>query len=345
MCKLGTDIMEKRAIFSMNKTKIRYKNESSPPFSCLKKAPKSSSAFVDFHMTCTMVFAVSNPSSPSFLHYSSSPSSSSTGRKISPHCYFSNSATPKNAIFRQIKCIPQLGSASFRHWNGLNHMGGTISRYSVKFGRKRNRKSKGVYASLFGVGAPEALVIGVVALLVFGPKGLAEVARNLGKTLRAFQPTIRELQEVSREFKSTLEKEIGLDDTDYRVPKNLSPDTAKLSPVDKPEDLGANTELNGSSPEIAEDSANDGLKVKADKFRGALAQLQKEQDEEKEREKEKDEGKAQSEAEPESSSTDTQQEAASSVTVTAAISENEDNNASQEAASVAAPSPNLETQS
>lgn len=33
-----------------------------------------------------------------------------------------------------------------------------------------------VYASLFGVGAPEALVIGVVALLVFGPKGLAEVS-------------------------------------------------------------------------------------------------------------------------------------------------------------------------
>ncbi|GFZ06458.1 bacterial sec-independent translocation protein mttA/Hcf106 [Actinidia rufa] len=35
------------------------------------------------------------------------------------------------------------------------------------------RKRK-IYASLFGVGAPEALVIGVVALLVFGPKGLAE---------------------------------------------------------------------------------------------------------------------------------------------------------------------------
>lgn len=29
---------------------------------------------------------------------------------------------------------------------------------------------------MFGVGAPEALVIGVVALLVFGPKGLAEVS-------------------------------------------------------------------------------------------------------------------------------------------------------------------------
>lgn len=61
------------------------------------------------------------------------------------------------------------------------------------------------------------MVIGVVALLVFGPKGLAEVARNLGKTLRAFQPTIRELQDVSREFKSTLEREIGLDEISSSV--------------------------------------------------------------------------------------------------------------------------------
>lgn len=30
-------------------------------------------------------------------------------------------------------------------------------------------------ASVFGVGAPEALLVGVVALVVFGPKGLAEV--------------------------------------------------------------------------------------------------------------------------------------------------------------------------
>jgi hypothetical protein len=34
-------------------------------------------------------------------------------------------------------------------------------------------------ASFFGVGAPEALLVGVVALVVFGPKGLAEVRFNL----------------------------------------------------------------------------------------------------------------------------------------------------------------------
>ncbi|KAK9103665.1 hypothetical protein Sjap_020919 [Stephania japonica] len=114
--------------------------------------------------------------------------------------------TRKSCLFPS---IPIVGVTPFAPWTGLKHLGISITHKSVKFEKCRG---KVVYASLFGVGAPEALVIGVVALLVFGPKGLAEVARNLGKTLRAFQPTIRELQEVSREFKSTLEREIGLDE-------------------------------------------------------------------------------------------------------------------------------------
>ncbi|XP_024991276.1 sec-independent protein translocase protein TATB, chloroplastic isoform X2 [Cynara cardunculus var. scolymus] len=118
----------------------------------------------------------------------------------------------KKPIFRSLTLVPQQGLASFSTWNGLRQNGFSISLKSLRFEKRRKHGGKGVYASLFGVGAPEALVIGVVALLVFGPKGLAEIAKNLGKTLRAFQPTIRELQEVSREFKSTLEKEIGLDE-------------------------------------------------------------------------------------------------------------------------------------
>ncbi|KAM0896265.1 hypothetical protein ACQ4PT_023316 [Festuca glaucescens] len=104
---------------------------------------------------------------------------------------------------------------------------------------KRRRRRTGIYSSLFGVGAPEALVIGVVALLVFGPKGLAEVARNLGKTLRAFQPTIRELQDVSRDFRSTLEREIGLDEdppsTSYRPPTTNNSQPPAVNPDVKPE--------------------------------------------------------------------------------------------------------------
>ncbi|KAJ6867871.1 hypothetical protein NC651_033029 [Populus alba x Populus x berolinensis] len=106
--------------------------------------------------------------------------------------------------------LPGLGP--FSQWSGLKHLDISTPPRFLRKERKRRCKGKVIHASLFGVGAPEALVIGVVALLVFGPKGLAEVARNLGKTLRAFQPTIKELQEVSREFKSTLEREIGLDE-------------------------------------------------------------------------------------------------------------------------------------
>ncbi|XP_009340062.1 sec-independent protein translocase protein TATB, chloroplastic [Pyrus x bretschneideri] len=118
----------------------------------------------------------------------------------------------KDPKFQLCSVVPPLGLSPFSPWTGLKHLGVSFAPKSLKLERKRRCKGMVVYASLFGVGAPEALVIGVVALLVFGPKGLAEVARTLGKTLRAFQPTIKELQEVSRDFKSTLEKEIGLDD-------------------------------------------------------------------------------------------------------------------------------------
>ena len=96
--------------------------------------------------------------------------------------------------------------------------------------------------AIFGVGAPEAVLVGVVALVVFGPKGLAEArpssclsssicpylrhagcmkahsgvalqaVKSLGKTLKTFQPTIREVMSVSSELRNTLEEQIGLDD-------------------------------------------------------------------------------------------------------------------------------------
>ncbi|XP_019710997.1 sec-independent protein translocase protein TATB, chloroplastic isoform X2 [Elaeis guineensis] len=127
----------------------------------------------------------------------------------SPHVLSSRTLTSRHAhgsILRLGFAAPPLP------WIGLKHIGVSFPRGYGQREKKGKYRGKVVYASLFGVGAPEALVIGVVALLVFGPKGLAEVARYLGKTLRAFQPTLRELQEVSREFKSTLEREIGLDE-------------------------------------------------------------------------------------------------------------------------------------
>ncbi|PNH07532.1 Sec-independent protein translocase protein TATB, chloroplastic [Tetrabaena socialis] len=71
---------------------------------------------------------------------------------------------------------------------------------------------KPVQMSFLGVGAPEAILVAVVALVVFGPKGLADAARSVGSSLRAFQPTIKEVVQVSQELKGSLEKELGLDE-------------------------------------------------------------------------------------------------------------------------------------
>lgn len=36
-----------------------------------------------------------------------------------------------------------------------------------------------------------------------------QIAKNVGQTLRAFQPTIKELQQVSQDFKSALDQEVS----------------------------------------------------------------------------------------------------------------------------------------
>ncbi len=66
-----------------------------------------------------------------------------------------------------------------------------------------------------GIGGGELLVILVIALIVFGPGRLVEVASSLGKALREFrkmsQDLTMELQkelEVTRELQAELQKEL-----------------------------------------------------------------------------------------------------------------------------------------
>jgi TatA/E family protein of Tat protein translocase len=57
------------------------------------------------------------------------------------------------------------------------------------------------------IGAPELLVILVVALIIFGPRKLPQLSRSLGKSLAEFR-------RHSDEFKRTWEREVELETTE-----------------------------------------------------------------------------------------------------------------------------------
>jgi sec-independent protein translocase protein TatA len=49
-----------------------------------------------------------------------------------------------------------------------------------------------------GLGVPELLIIGVIALLIFGPKKLPDLGAGLGKAIRDFKGAINEPPEAPK---------------------------------------------------------------------------------------------------------------------------------------------------
>jgi sec-independent protein translocase protein TatA len=82
---------------------------------------------------------------------------------------------------------------------------------------------------MFDIGLQEMLVIGVIALLVFGPSKLPELGRMVGRALREFR-------RASDEFRQTVETNLNLNDPDpighpSSVPTSeTAPPTATLMP-------------------------------------------------------------------------------------------------------------------
>jgi len=77
---------------------------------------------------------------------------------------------------------------------------------------------------MFDIGLQEMLVIGVLALLVFGPSKLPELGRMVGRALREFR-------RASDEFRSTVESNLHINDPDPITPPAPEPVVATPTPV------------------------------------------------------------------------------------------------------------------
>ena len=75
---------------------------------------------------------------------------------------------------------------------------------------------------MFDIGLQEMLVIGVLALLVFGPSKLPELGRMVGRAMREFR-------RASDEFRSTVETNLHINDLDPPPPEP-TPEVAVATP-------------------------------------------------------------------------------------------------------------------
>ena len=86
--------------------------------------------------------------------------------------------------------------------------------------------------NIFGVGLPEITVILILALLIFGPKKLPELGKQLGKTLKS-------LKKASNEFQNEIDQVMNEEDKE-KSPKSIESNQTKEISQEKPDSENKN---------------------------------------------------------------------------------------------------------
>lgn len=109
-----------------------------------------------------------------------------------------------------------------------------------------------MYLFIFeSIGTSELILIGLVALIIFGPRKLPQIARTIGKTMADFRRT-------TQDFKSTWEKEV-----DFEEEKK-----ALMKTFDEPEKTISNTIPNEQPMQFPETTINPEIKeISAESFK------------------------------------------------------------------------------
>jgi TatA/E family protein of Tat protein translocase len=70
---------------------------------------------------------------------------------------------------------------------------------------------------MFGLGAGEILIILIIAFLLFGPKQLPEVGRQVGKAVKGFKETAEDLRKTVEPELNMIQQEVKMVEQDFEA--------------------------------------------------------------------------------------------------------------------------------
>src|SRR4029077_9587301 len=101
------------------------------------------------------------------------------------------------------------------------------------------------------LGFPEMMFIFILALILFGPKKLPEIGRQIGKGLAEFK-------RASREFQSQIEDEVRKLELESDLKNTIDPPVSLPNPVEaQPPALTAGSSAPAAEPTIASASTSE----------------------------------------------------------------------------------------